>query len=437
MFKSMERYSFVWRKINTMAKKITTKITCPYCNKAITLDEALTHPLEEKISKQLEKKYQQEVIKVKVELSKKDNEISELKKSAEQQIEEALKAQKEKIESDAKKKAESLIKKDITDLKEQVKEKDELLKKAEREELKLRKERRELEDDKGKFELEMQRKLDEERKEIFEKAEKKVEEEHELKDLERNKQIEDMKKQINELKRKAEQGSQKIQGEVLELELEQRLRENFVYDEIEPISSGIQGADILQKVFSKTGKLCGSVLLESKNAKKWSDSWVSKLKKDQRRIKADIGVIVTTVLPEGVNDFVCSEGIIIVHYHNVIPVIVLLRNQLFEITRTKTFNIDKNEKMQVMYQYLIGTEFRQKVEMVVEAFADMMKDLQKEQRAMARTWSKREKQIQQAFYGIAGMYGGMQGILGSSLPEIKSLELPEILPEKKEEKIEK
>lgn len=358
-------------------------------------------------------------------------------KTAEQQIEEALKSQKEKIESDAKKKAESLIKKDITDLKEQVKEKDELLEKAEREELKLRKERRKLEEDKNNFELEMQRKLDEERKEIFEKAEKKVEEEHELKDLERNKQIEDMKKQINELKRKAEQGSQKIQGEVLELELEQRLRENFVYDEIEPISSGIQGADILQKVLSKTGKLCGSVLLESKNAKKWSDSWVSKLKKDQRRIKADIGVIVTTVLPEGVNDFVCSEGIIIVHYHNVIPVIVLLRNQLFEITRTKTFNIDKNEKMQVMYQYLIGTEFRQKVEMVVEAFADMMKDLQKEQRAMARTWSKREKQIQQAFYGIAGMYGGMQGILGSSLPEIKSLELPELLPEKKEEKIEK
>jgi len=415
-----------------MSKNITTKIKCPHCNKPITLDEALIHPLEEKIGKQLEKKYLQDVTKIKEEMNKKDDEILKLKKSTDQQIEDALKSQKEKIESDAIKNAESKIRKDMVDLKEQVKEKDELLKKAEEEELKLRKERRKLEEDKSKFELEMQRKLDEERKEIFGKAEKKVEEEHELKDLEQKKQLEDMKKQINELKRKAEQSSQKIQGEVLELELERMLRESFVHDQIEPISSGIKGADVLQNVYSKSGKLCGSLLLESKNAKKWSKGWISKLKKDQRGKKADIGVIVTTVLPDGVDNFGCFDGIIIVHYHNVIPVIMLLRNQLFEIARTKTFDINKDEKLQSLYQYLTGTDFKQKVEAIVEAFADMMDDLHKEKRAMTRTWSKREKQIEQAFFGIAGMYGGMQGILGSSLPEIKSLEMPKLLPEGKD-----
>jgi hypothetical protein len=406
-----------------MAKDIITEIKCPHCNELITLDEALTHSLKEKMGKQLEKKYLQEV-------SQKDDEISNLKKSGAQQLEDALKSQKEKIENDAIKNAKSKIRKDMVDLKEQVKEKDELLKKAEEEELKLRKERRKLEEDKNKFELESQRKLDKERKEIFEKAEKKVEDEHELKDLEQKKQLEGMRKQIGELKRKAEQGSQKIQGEVLELALEQKLRESFVYDKIEPISSGIKGADILQNVYSEMGNSCGSILLESKNAK-WSKSWIAKLKKDQRAKKADIGVIVTTALPDGVDDFGYFNGIIIVHYQNIIPVIMLLRNQLFEIARTRTLDINKDEKLQSLSRYLTGTEFRQKVESIVEAFANMTDDLHKEKRAMTKTWSKREKQIEQALFGIAGMYGGMQGILGSSLPEIKSLEMPKLLLEKK------
>lgn len=376
-------------------------IVCPHCDKSITLDEALTSPIRDKISKELEKKHSLEV---------------------------------KKIEQEALKKANKKVEIEFKDLKEQLEENKGRVKKAEEEELKLRKEKRKLEEDRKKFELDSQRKLDEKRGEIYEEAEKKVTAEHELKDKEKIREMEGLKRQIAELKRKSEQGSQKTQGDVLELSIEQVLKESFSDDRIERVSSGVRGADILQEVCLKTGKLCGTILFECKNTRKWSDSWISKLKKDLRERKADIGVIVTTTLPEGIENFNCYEGIVIVHNRLVIPLTNILRNQLFETARTKEFNVGKNEKLQAIYKYLTGTDFKHKVESVVEAFDNMMLDLYKERKAMTRMWEKREKQIGQAFYGIAGIYGGMQGIIGSSLPEIKSLSMPELLPYEKEQR---
>tara|TARA_Y100000310_G_scaffold321461_1_gene379124 strand:- start:786 stop:2039 length:1254 start_codon:yes stop_codon:yes gene_type:complete len=408
-----------------MTKKIATKIICPYCDRSITLDEAITHSIEEKMSKELQKKYNLKVKKTETELLKKDKQLKKLEKSVDEQVKEAIKLQKEEIEKEAKNKASKAVEIDLKDLKEQVKEKDELLQTAQKKELDLRKEKRKLDEAKKNFEQEIERKLDDERKKIYEEATKEIDEEHKLKDKEKDKQIQSLTDQIGDLKRKAEQGSQQLQGEVLELELEQVLKENFIHDQIESVSTGTRGADVLQVVCSNTGKICGTILLESKNTKNWSNSWISKLKKDQREAKADIGVIVTTVLPEGVNNFDYREGIVVVDYRCVVPVMVLLRNQISEIARTKNFNIGQNEKLEVLYKYLTGTEFRQKVETIVEAFANMMKDLQKEKRAMTKNWSKREKQIEQALFGVGGMYGDMQGLIGSSLPEIKSLDLLE------------
>ncbi len=416
-----------------MAKKIATKITCPHCNKSITLDEAITHSIEEKMGKDLEKKYNLKVKKAETELLKKNKQLESLKESVDEQVNEAVKLQREEIEKEAKEKATQSVKTDLKDLEEQVKEKDKLLEKSRDEQLKLRKDRRKLEDDKKEFEVEMERKLEEKTKTIYEEATKKADDDHDLKDKEKDKQIQGFIKEIGDLKRKAEQGSQQLQGEVLELELEQVLRENFVHDQIEPVSAGTRGADVLQKVCLNSGKNCGTIILEFKRTKNWSNSWISKLKKDQREAKADIGVIVTTVLPEGVDTFEYREGIVVVDYKCVIPVMVLLRNQLFEIARTKNLNIGRDEKLEALYKYLTGTEFRQKVESIVEAVANMMGDIQKEKRAMAKNWSKREKQIEQAFVGVAGMYGGMQGIIGSSLPEIKSLDLLESDDDKEKE----
>jgi hypothetical protein len=398
-------------------------IECPHCHKKITLDEALTHSLEENLKKDIESKYNSKIKKY-------EKDITDLKKSKDKEIEDALKFQKSKIEKGAKEKAEKSMRKDLKDLQEQLNEKDELLEKAEKEELKLRKERRQLEDDKKRFEIESQRKLDEERKTIYEEATKKANDEIDLKLKEKDKQNIDLRNQISELKRKSEQGSQQLQGEVLELEIERILRENFSMDNISPISTGVKGADILQKVCSNNGKECGSILIESKRAK-WSETWISKLKKDQREEKCDLAVLASTSLPEGIDTFAYRDGVIIVSYKTIVPVIVLLRNQLIELHRSKMSNVDKNEKMEMIYTYLTGTEFRQKIESMAESFIQMMGDLQKEKRAFTKIWSKREKQIEQACYGLAGMYGSMQGIIGSSLPEIKQLDVQELLLEQK------
>lgn len=420
-----------------MAKTMLTKISCPYCKKSITLDKVLTHSIEEKLRKDFEsklknndEKYNLEVKKYESQLAKKDKETDKLKHSLDKRIEEATKLERKKIEKEAGKKATKAVEIDIKDMKEQLKEKDERLEKTQKEELKLRKEKRELEENKKNMELEMSRKMDDERKKISDEAIKKVVEEHELKDKEKQKEFDGLKRQIDDLKRKTEQGSQQLQGDTLELELEKILRNSFSHDIVEPVPTGIRGADILQKVCLRSGQNCGTILIESKNTKKWSKSWIQKLKKDQREAKSDIGVIVTKTLPDGVDKFNCIDGIMIVDYRYIIPVTILLRNQLIEIARVKSFNIGRNEKMDVLYTYLTGTEFKQRVEATVESFAQMMTDLQKEKRAMTKIWSKREKQLEQAFYGIAGMYGDMQGIIGSSLPEIKSLSLIEHRPNK-------
>ncbi len=365
-----------------MGREPLSQIICPYCNKSIDLDEALLGPLEQRLRGQVEEEI-----------------VTKTSKSFTMKLK---------------------------DLEEQLKEKEELLVKTQEEELRLRKDRRQLEEDKRSFELEMQRQLDEQRSKVLEEAVKKVSEEHHLKDQEKEKTIGDLKKRVEELSQRLEQGSQKNQGEVLELEIERLLRQQFFSDLIEPVASGARGADILQRVCLRNGQPCGTILLESKNARNWSNSWIAKLREDQRDAKADLAVLVTTVFPEGESHLMMMENVFVVHYQMVLPLVCILRNQLFEVARMKNLNLDMNEKKQLLYSYLTGVEFRQQLESIVESFAGMMQDLQKEKRSYQKIWSRREKQIETAFMGLASVYGGMQGIVGASLPELRGLSLPEL-----------
>lgn len=393
-------------------------IICPHCKKEIPLTEAITHQIREKLIKEFEaesKSKEQELEKREQALSIREKETERAEKMIEEEIDKKLKLERKKLEKELKQKAEESIAKELKDLYEQIKEKDKKLQKAQEEELKLRKERRELEESKKSFELEMQRKLDEERKSIMEK--------HRLEVLDKKKQIDDMRKQIEELKRKAEQGSYQIQGEVLEIELEDILKANFPIDNIEPVPKGIKGADVLQKVYNQSGQYCGAIIWESKRTKAWRDGWIPKLKEDQRAVKAEIAVLMTTLLPKDVTNFAYIEGIWVTNYNSMIGLTNALRMNLIQVANTKLSTIGKNKKKEVLYNYLSGPEFRQKVEAIVEAFIFMKKDLDKEKRAMMRIWSKREKQIESVIRNTAGMYGDMQGIIGASLPQIKSLEL--------------
>jgi hypothetical protein len=259
---------------------------------------------------------------------------------------------------------------------------------------------------------------------IKESALKSVEESHRLKIKEKDKKMEEMTEQIIELKRKAEQGSQQTQGEVLELELEDILNSNFTSDNIKPVPKGIKGADVLQEVISPSGQYCGTILWESKRTKSWSDSWIEKLKDDQKDAKADTAVLVSITLPKGCKNFSSLSGVWVICFDLVMALATVLRTSLLQLSNIKLLSVGKNEKMEILYKYLSGPEFSQKVESIIETFKDMKEGLEQEKRAINKIWAKRDKQIEKVINSTSGMYGDMEAIIGaSSMQKIEALEL--------------
>lgn len=352
-------------------------------------------------------------------MGKREEELKTLKTK----LTEEFKKERELIEEQTRKKAQESVRMELEDLRMIVKEKDERLQKAEQNELELRKSKRELEEEKKASELKIEHTLDQERQIIEEKAKREEEESHRLKDLEKDKQLADMRMQIEELKRKAEQGSQNIQGEVMELELEKMLKEEFPFDEIEPVSSGVRGGDIIHTIKTQSGHFCGKILWESKRTKNWSDAWIQKLKDDQREAKADLAVIVSEALPKGLHHFRQIETVWVADLPSALSLALALRTMLIQVSKTRELQIGKGEKMEIVYNYLTGAEFKNRVQAIVEAFLAIKKDLDSERRAMEGIWSKREKQIERVVLNIAGMRGDLEGIVGASLPSIKLLEL--------------
>ncbi len=381
-------------------------ITCPNCGKKIPLSKALTGQIEERLTRDFEAR------------------MKEQEKSLAEDFEQRLSAERSKLEKQARKKVQDELATELQDLREQLKERDEQIDQARKEELKLRKRKRELEQKEQDLQLEMTRKLDEERQKIERAMTKKLDEEHRLKDLEKDKQLAEMRSQIEELKRKAEQGSQQLQGEVAELELENILAAAFRCDQVGPVPKGVRGADVLQKVFTSAGQYCGTIIWESKNTKTWSDTWLAKLKDDQRALKAELAVLASVALPKEITHFANREGVWVTDLPCALGLAAALRANLIEIASARSATVGKNEKMEVMYNYLAGPEFRQRVEAIVESFVCMKEDLEQERRATERMWSRREKQIQRVVTGVSGMYGDMQGIFGAALPKIERLELP-------------
>jgi hypothetical protein len=381
-----------------------------------TAQKRFTTELED-LQKQV-KERDNELLKAKQVFSDKEKEFQKNKEVIEKQLFEKAK----KAEEEARRKAKKEVGIELQDLQERVKEAEEEAERAKKKELDIRKRERELERKQKDSELEMARRVDEEKKKAIAAAVKTIEEEHRLKDLEKQKRLNDMKKQIEDLKRKAEQGSQQTQGEVFELELEGVLNANFPEDDIKPVPKGIRGADLLQNVY-EAGKHCGTIVWESKRTKAWQKRWIEKLKDDQRKVKGEVAVLLTTVLPKDVSGFSLIDGVWVTDYSSVVSLTCALRLNLIDVSRARQAAVGRGKKMEILYDYLSGPEFRQRVEALAEAFDSMIKDLEQEKRAMTRIWAKREKQIRKIGINTAGMYGDMQGIIGASLPQIESLEL--------------
>ncbi len=407
------------------------KIKCPKCGESISIDDVLAHQIGEKIRKEIEveqkvkeaeitkKQKELETQTIQLEEAKKNTQIEVNKKVAEKLATEKTALWKQaQIEASKEKEAEKKM------LEEQLAEKDTKLREANEKELLLRKEKNKLDEEKRSFELEKQRQLDEERKKITEDANKKATEEQRYIIAQLQKQLADATKAKDDLSRKLEQGSQQTQGEVLELELEEILKVEFPHDEIVPVPKGVSGADVIQKVKDHSGRVCGQIAWESKKTKAWSEGWIQKLKDDQRVIKADLAVIASAVLPEDVKGFVFRDGVWICDIKLIIALATALRINLLNVSRERAMSVGKNEKMEVLYSYLTGVEFKQRVEAIVEAFSNMDDGLKKERLAYEKIWSEREKQIKKVITNTVGMYGDLSGLV--ALPQIKRLELGEV-----------
>lgn len=273
------------------------------------------------------------------------------------------------------------------------------------------------------MELTLPRKLDEERAQLVSEAQKQLSDQRRMKDAEKERQLSDMRRQIEDLKRKAEQGSQQLQGEAGEDTLEATLRSSFPSDDINPVAQGIRGADIHQVIFDSRGARAGVILWECKNAKNWSDGWIDKLKEDQRALHADVAVLVTASLPRHCRRFALMDGVVVTDFTCAAPIAGMLRANLLQVAQTRSSAITKGEKLELLHRYLSGIEFRQRVEAVVEAFERMREDLDQERRAAERQWARRTKQIESVTFNVSGMYGDLQGLV-PSLPSIRRLELP-------------
>lgn len=397
-------------------------IVCPYCRREIPLTEAISYQIREKVLKEVEV----ESRKREEELARREEALQQREKELKEEVLKRLNVEKAKIEAEAKRQAEERISVEIRDLEERLKEKEQRLEQAQKTELELRKQRREVEERQKALELELVRRLDEERGKIREQVATALAEEHRLKDLENEKKISDMLRQIEDLKRKAEQGPTQRTGEVLEIDLEETLKAHFAMDEIVPVSTGKRGADLLQRVRNPSGQECGTIIWEVKRTKNWSDGWIEKLKEDQREAKAEIAVIATMAMPREMSNFGVLDGVWVTEYSIAPCLATALRMSLIQVAYEKRAAVGKQEKMEALYGYLSGPEFSQKVEAVVKPFLSLKEDLEKEKAAMSKIWAKREKQIERVITNVSRLYGDMQGIIGASLPEIRSLELKNI-----------
>jgi hypothetical protein len=407
-------------------------ITCPNCQTEIKLTESLAAPLIEATRRTFEQRLsclQAEMAQRENAMSTREAELVKEREAIDAQVADKLRCARAQIEADAAKRAKLMLAgdieqkaKQIADLEDVLKQREGKLAEAQKAQAELMRKQRELDDARRELELTVEKRVEEGLEVTRAQARKEAEEMLGLKVAEKEQTITSMQRQIEELKRRAEQGSQQLQGEVQELELEALLRTKFPSDVIQPVPKGEHGGDVVHQVVGPMGGACGTILWECKRTKNWSDGWLPKLRADQRTAKAEFSVLVTQVLPKGVDTFDLVDDVWVTHPRAVLPVAIALRYSLVEVAAARKATEGQQGKMEMVYRYLIGPAFRQRVQAIVEAFSSMREDLDREKKAIGRHWAKREQQIEQVMQATVGMYGDLQGIAGKTLGEIDGLE---------------
>jgi len=406
---------------------MSQNIKCPNCGTIIDLDSLAEASYKEKLKLQEEKLRQEQ---------------EKQRKKFEKELEEKTNEMRKKAQEFAEKKAEEERKKVELEMKfmqEQLKKAEQEKQEAKKKELEFLKRQKELEEKQKNFELELEKKLFEEKKKLEEKLisdlkekqakefdEKlaKMSEEFRKKELEYQKQQEQLKKSLDDAKRKAEQASQQIQWDIQEEDLKESLKQSFPIDIIEDVPTWIKWADLIQVVNNNLGQKVWVIVWESKNTKSWTDNWLMKLKEDTLKVKWNISIIVTNTLPKWIKNFWVIEDVMICSPEFVIPVASMLRDKLISISKVEKSLEWKDIKMELLYKYLTSQEFSSKINMMVDVFNNLKAWIDAERRAMERNWKKREKDLERATLAITWMYWELESLMGQSLPGSERLELP-------------
>jgi hypothetical protein len=415
-----------------MAQHTDPQITCPHCKSEIKLTESLAAPLIAATRADYEKRMQSQadaLAKERADLQQQQSKLAHATANVEQEVAERLEAQRAALVAQEQKRVRSTVEfemqqkaHELQELRGILKQREDKLVEAQKQQAEFMAKERALEDQKRELDLTVAKRVEAESAAIIARAQAEAADSMRLKVAEKDETIDGMKRQIEELKRRAEQGSQQLQGEVLELDFEQQIQQRFPMDRVAPVPKGEFGADLVQEVMTTSGQRVGTIIWELKRAKNWSEGWLAKLRDDQRNLPADVAVLVSAALPKGVERLDVVEAVHVVHPREALALAAILRAHLLDMARVKLQQVGQSGKMEQMYEYLTGPHFKHRVDAIIENFRAQQKELDKEKAFMLRQWAKREKNLFNVLEATSGMYGDMQGIAGSGMQAIAALD---------------
>ncbi len=411
-------------------------IKCPNCGHVFDVENVLAADIEQKFQQQYQDKLKQSLGKVEEEKKKleADQLLFEEKKKLENELfAQKLQKEKQKLETEIQEQLRKSISSDYENklriLQENNNDAEEKLKASRKKELEFLQKEQQLKNKEAELEITVQKKLQEERANLSEQIQKQELEKSSLKETqfqlklrELEKQLDEQKKLAEEMRRKAEQSSMQRQGEVQELLLEEILKENFPFDLIEEVGKGVEGADCIQIVRNNSGRECGKIIYESKRTKGWSGNWIDKLKTDMRSRGADVAILVTQTFPKDMERFGEKDGVWVCNFSELPSVSAIIRNGVLKVYEIQRSEENKGDKMQLLYNYLTGVEFRGQVEAIAEGFMAMKNSITKERMQMEKMWKEREKQLEKVLISTSGLYGSVKGIAGASVGDIPLLD---------------
>ena len=399
-------------------------IKCPQCHAEIPLSEVISHQIEEQLGIELARRLADRERELADAAAERETALKKQAAEREEDLRQEFAEEREAREGRIREQAEASLGTELAELRDRAKQQAEALKESRERELALLQQKRQLDERAEAIDLEVARRLEEQRSQIAIVAREQAGHQHQIELKQRDVQIERLQKQINELNESAEGASSGLIGEAMEREIEDVLTERFRSDKIEPIKAGQRGADVLQTVISVRGERCGKILWESKRARNWSGNWIPKLKQDQGAAGADVAVLVSAALPDGVRHMELMDGVWVVSFACVTAIAASLREALIRVGQARSIDANRAHAGTLVFDYVTSNGFVQHTRAIIDNVVQLQDDLNSERRSMERIWNKRAKQIESLGLNIAGIYGDLEGIVGPALPTIEKLELP-------------